>query len=130
MVTLEDWSHYPNLEEYTSVRERIYTATAQYYPTEIDHASHTIVNPNLESNIGKEGIQLYDVRNIIQTQTWNPNIIQSAIQEIKEFLNEDYIGSDHLFMYESKREEVNFPHYSCHYPMTTRTSPMTTTPSL
>jgi hypothetical protein len=47
MVTLEDWSHYPNSEEYTSVRERIYTAAAQYYSTEIDHAYHTDVNPNL-----------------------------------------------------------------------------------
>jgi hypothetical protein len=69
MVTLEDWSHYPNSEEYTSVRERIYTATAQYYPTEIDHAYHTNINPNLENNIGKEGIQIHDIRNIIQTQT-------------------------------------------------------------
>jgi hypothetical protein len=48
MVTLEDWSHYPNSDEYTRVRERILIATDHYYPTEIDHAYHTIVNPNLE----------------------------------------------------------------------------------
>jgi hypothetical protein len=71
--------------------------------------SHTVrvalTNPNLDSNIGKEGNHAQDVGNIIQTQTQNPRIIQSAIQEIKEFLNEDYTGSDHLSMYESKREE-------------------------
>jgi hypothetical protein len=105
MVTLEDWSHYPNSEEYTSVRERILTATDHYYPTEIDHAYHTIINPNLDSNIGKEEHHSQDVGNIIQTQTQNPKIIQSATQEIKEFSNENYTGSDHLSMYESKREE-------------------------
>jgi hypothetical protein len=105
MVTLEDWSPYPNSEEYTSVSERILTTTDHYYPTEIDHTYYTIVNPNLNSNIGKEGNHLPDVGNTIQTQTQNSKIIQSAIQQIKEFLNEDYTRSDHLSMYESKREE-------------------------
>jgi hypothetical protein len=105
MVTLEDWSHYPNSEEYTSVRERILTATDHYYLTEIDHTYHIIVNPNLDSNTGKAGNHSQDVGDIIQTQTQNPKIIQYVIQEIKEFLNEDYTGSDHLSMYESKREE-------------------------
>jgi hypothetical protein len=70
MVTLEDWSHYPNSEEYTSVRERILTATDYYYPTGIDHAYHTNVNPNLDSNIEKEGKHSQDVGNIIQTRNF------------------------------------------------------------
>jgi hypothetical protein len=59
----------------------------------------------LDSNIGKEGHHSQDVENIIQSQTQNPKIIQSAIQEIKKFLNEDYTRSDHLSMHESKMEE-------------------------